>query len=122
VERSPMKKLEGWYTDPYARHEARWLSDGRPTKLVRDGDVTSYEDPPDGAFTREPEPIVFHPTRGNADDLRRADDADRGPADLDPNEVYMRAMDVLFSDGAPMDVMWPDDAQIDHGDQGAADR
>jgi hypothetical protein len=32
---------EGWYTDPFGRHEARWLSDGSPTKLVRDGDAES---------------------------------------------------------------------------------
>jgi hypothetical protein len=38
---------EGWYTDPYGRHEARWMSGGSPTKLVRDGEVESYEEPPD---------------------------------------------------------------------------
>ena len=38
---------EGWYTDPFGRHEARWMSDGAPTKLVRDGDVEAYDDPPD---------------------------------------------------------------------------
>ena len=38
---------EGWYTDPFAWHDARWMSAGTPTKLVRDGDVESYEDPPD---------------------------------------------------------------------------
>jgi hypothetical protein len=38
---------EGWYTDPYGRHEARWLSAGVPTRLVRDGKLESYEDPPD---------------------------------------------------------------------------
>ena len=30
---------EGWYTDPYGRHEARWMSAGTPTRLVRDGEV-----------------------------------------------------------------------------------
>jgi hypothetical protein len=30
---------EGWYTDPYERHEARWLSEGEPSKLVRDGAI-----------------------------------------------------------------------------------
>jgi len=38
---------EGWYTAPYGRHEARWMSAGTPTRLVRDGEVESYDDPPD---------------------------------------------------------------------------
>lgn len=38
---------EGWFTDPFGRHEARWMSDGVPTKLVSDGGVESYDDPPD---------------------------------------------------------------------------
>jgi hypothetical protein len=117
-----MKNLEGWYTDPYARHEARWLSDGRPTKLVRDGDVTCYDEPPQWSFIREPEPIVFHPAAENADDLRRADDAERGPVDVDLDEAYLRSMDVLWSDGAPMDMMWPDDVPTDHAGQGDPER
>jgi hypothetical protein len=108
-------KPEGWYTDPYARHEARWLSDGVPTKLVRDGDVTSYDEAPDGPFVREPEPIEPDPGRGNADDLRRADDAEGGPVDLDHDETWMRSMDAVWSDGAPMDLMWPEDAPPKHG-------
>ena len=32
-------ELEGWCTDPFGLHEARWLSDGVPTKLVRDNGV-----------------------------------------------------------------------------------
>jgi hypothetical protein len=31
--------MEGWYSDPYDRHEARWISQGSPTSLVRDGPV-----------------------------------------------------------------------------------
>ncbi len=40
---------EGWFTDPYGRHEARWLSDGVPTRLVRDQGDESYDDPPPDA-------------------------------------------------------------------------
>jgi len=43
---------EGWVTDPFGLHEARWMSDGTPTTLVRDGDVESYDEPPD----EEPSP------------------------------------------------------------------
>jgi hypothetical protein len=41
--------LEGWFSDPFSRHEARWFSSGRPTFLVRDGHVESHDDPPDEA-------------------------------------------------------------------------
>ncbi|HEX6525556.1 MAG TPA: hypothetical protein VF070_36930 [Streptosporangiaceae bacterium] len=39
-------ELQGWYEDPFRLHEARYFSTGRPTKLVRDGDVESYDEPP----------------------------------------------------------------------------
>jgi hypothetical protein len=64
--------LEGWCTDPFVRHEARWMSDGTPTELVRDGSSESYDDPPDVPWTRDPEPIS---PVGSSDSLRRADDA-----------------------------------------------
>jgi hypothetical protein len=38
--------LQGWYDDPFRLHEARYFSAGRPTKLVRDGDTESYDEPP----------------------------------------------------------------------------
>lgn len=38
---------EGWYTDLFGRHQARWMSDGVPTKLVSDEGVESNDDPPD---------------------------------------------------------------------------
>src|SRR5215475_7796582 len=38
--------LQGWFEDPFRLHEARYFSAGRPTKLVRDGNVESYDDPP----------------------------------------------------------------------------
>ena len=116
------EQLEGWFTDPYGRHEARWLSDGTPTKLVRDGDATSYEEPPDGPFLREPEPIEYQPAPTDGSDLRRADDAERGPTDLDHGEAYMRSMDALWSDGAPLDVMWRDNAPGDDDGKSIADR
>ena len=37
---------QGWYEDPFRLHEARYFSAGRPTKLVRDGRVESYDEPP----------------------------------------------------------------------------
>ncbi len=49
---------EGWYTDPYGRHEARWMSDGTPTELVRDRGVESYEAPPDEEPSQTPELVA----------------------------------------------------------------
>ena len=73
---------EGWYTDPYGRHEARWMSRGEATKLVRDGEVESYDAPPDEAPSREMTRIVTEPPPGS-DDLRRADDQGGPPTGND---------------------------------------
>ena len=51
----PGSEWEGWFTDPFGRHEARWLSKGKPTKLVRDGSVESYDDPPEETPSHVPE-------------------------------------------------------------------
>ena len=72
--------LEGWYTDPYRRHDARWMSAGRPTNLVRDGNVTSHDEPPDGPWVTKPEPWASESTAGAGSDLLRADSAEAGDA------------------------------------------
>ena len=46
--------LQGWSEDPFGLHEARYFSAGRPTKLVRDGRIESYDEPP----SRPPEPAA----------------------------------------------------------------
>lgn len=81
--------LEGWYTDPYARHEARWMSAGAPTALVRDGHVEAQDPPPDGPFTVTPVRIEED---GSPSDLRRADDAERETRDSE--SPAQRAWDV----------------------------
>lgn len=76
----PSSEVEGWYTDPFGRHEARWFSAGAPTKLVRDGTAESYDPPPDEPFAHQPEPI----------EPRYPGDSDRPsapPAEPDPYEV-----------------------------------
>lgn len=103
---------EGWCTDPYDRHEQRWFSGGNPTKLVQDKGVTSYDPPPDGPPNHLPQKVETRPNLGSAD-LQRADDAERAP-DLDHGEIYMRQMDAAWSDGAPLNVMWPHDALHKH--------
>ena len=59
---------EGWFTDPFDLHEARWMSDGKPTKLVRDGDEESYDSPPDEVWARLPEPIKAAPPQEGGDE------------------------------------------------------
>ncbi len=54
---------EGWYADPYGRHERRWFSEGAPTQVVSDGGVTSNDPPP---FLPCPTPIVTVPDSGGA--------------------------------------------------------
>ena len=44
------RQLQGWCADPFRLHEERYFSSGRPTKLVRDGKVESYEDPPSDTY------------------------------------------------------------------------
>jgi hypothetical protein len=39
---------QGWFSDPYGRHEDRWFSRGVPTALVRDGGKESQDAPTDG--------------------------------------------------------------------------
>jgi hypothetical protein len=44
-------ELQGWHADPFGLHEIRYFSAGRPTKLVRDGRVDSYDEPPAEDYT-----------------------------------------------------------------------
>ncbi len=67
---------EGWFKDPYQRHEARWMSDGAPTALVRDAGVESQDAPPDEPITVEMERVADDAIPGDGSDLKRADDAE----------------------------------------------
>ena len=75
------ESLEGWFTDPFALHEARWMSQGRPTALVRDGDVESEDPEPEGPFKVTPVRLGLD---GSPSDLARADDAEREVAKESP--------------------------------------
>jgi hypothetical protein len=66
---------EGWYLDPYDRHEQRWFSAGTPTDLVRDGGVDSKDDPP-GPLPHAPQEIPEETSLTGGADLRRADEAE----------------------------------------------
>ena len=75
------ESMEGWYTDPFGRHDARWISQGTPTSLVRDGTVEGSDPVANGPVKVTPVRIEGHPVVDGSD-LLRADDAEReGPFD-----------------------------------------
>jgi hypothetical protein len=83
---------EGWYRDPYGMHEDRWISQGVPTKLVRDSGRESYDAPPDRPLPEADLVAAEQAASGDADgsDLRRADDVDSRP--YDPAEARRAAV------------------------------
>jgi|SRR5271166_3008438 len=86
---------EGWYTDPFARHEARWLSEGKPTRLVRDGDVEADDEPPDEPPTAVPVRIAAEADSSSAEeDIRRADDVEAHDG-YDSEKATRAAFDVF---------------------------
>ena len=99
-ELSMEETIEGWYSDPYARHEARWMSEGRPTRLIRDGDVEG-SDPVAGD-----EPFKVAPVRiedvahSGGSDFLRADDSDR-EAPFDAQASTRAAWDAFDQSGGP---------------------
>jgi hypothetical protein len=89
-------QAQGWYRDPYALHEDRYMSEGTPTKLVRDDGSESYDPPPDRPLP-DGELVTVEPPANeelHGADLRRADDS-CGDAPYDP-AVAMEAAFVAF--------------------------
>jgi hypothetical protein len=80
---------EGWYTDPWGHHDARWISDGVPSKLVRDGKTESFEEPPDSPPIQAWVPIDPPASSLTAADTLRADalEADSTPSLADLNRL-----------------------------------
>ncbi len=58
-------KLQGWHADPFGLHERRYFSAGRPTKLVQDGNVECYDEPPAEEYP-DPTATSILPTGGAA--------------------------------------------------------
>ena len=86
---------EGWCTDPYGVHEARWMSAGTPTKLVRGQDVDSYNDPPSGPPRRDPVRMEGDPDGQDDQGLQRPDDLER-TFTYDP-DAYVQAAEDVFA-------------------------
>ena len=91
--------LQGWCTDPWGLHEARYFSAGHPTKLVRDGDRESYEEPPATAPTADPVPIESNEL-GDGSDTKRAEDG------LDGQLDYSMAAEVAETEDGGTNQLW----------------
>lgn len=89
-------RAEGWYRDPFAIHEDRWMSQGQPTKLVRDGGTESYDDPP----TDLPLPDELVPVEPGPDAVSAGEDG--GEAGYDNWRASRAAFDAI-SGGAVVD-------------------
>ena len=73
---------EGWYTDPYELHDARWFSQGTPTALVRDAGTEGRDVPPEGAFKVDPVRWGEEDDEDYGEDLRRTGEgAEESPSD-----------------------------------------
>jgi hypothetical protein len=94
------ESMEGWFTDPFERHEARWMSQGRPTQLVRDGHVEGDDPVTDEPFKVTPTRIEGIPLRDGSD-LLRADDAER-EAHFDSKDAVRAAWDAFDQSGGPL--------------------
>lgn len=99
----PHEEEEGWFTDPFGRHELRWLSTGTPTKLVRDGDVESYDEPPDEEPTTVPERFEPEVAANGGADMIRAGDPTSGGEDL--ASLNQRMTDGALEGGAHPEVV-----------------
>ena len=77
-------EAEGWYVDPYGIHDARWISAGKPTELVRDGGKESKDSPPSTPYSGHLEELP-ESAPGDGSDLRRADIAESNS--FDPDDV-----------------------------------
>jgi len=69
---------EGWYVDPYGVHEARWISAGTPTSLVRDRGVEAQDPPPPVPFQGQLQELE-ESEAPDGEDLLRADSPEPDP-------------------------------------------
>jgi hypothetical protein len=84
--------LQGWHADPFGLHEMRYFSVGRPTKLVRDGRLESYDEPPvDGAATPVDGALAAAPVATAAGPVAAAADGDDALRDLVASDGWISA-------------------------------
>jgi hypothetical protein len=86
-------EAEGWFRDPFEIHSDRWISDGRPTALVRDGAVEGHDPPPEAVFSGSLVESTV-PEAADGDDLRRADNGGKTGA-YDPKKARQTVIDSI---------------------------
>jgi hypothetical protein len=76
--------LQGWHADPFGLHELRYFSAGNPTKLVRDGNVEAYDEPPAQEASPAGVAVAANVASGKeaAAVARQSDSGFRGPVPL----------------------------------------
>lgn len=94
--------MHGWQPDPFQLHEERYFSQDRPTNLVKDGGVESYDDPP--AVPSPPQGTPSAPP-GRLDIRAEDDEDDRLAPPLYPPDSVVA--DHAPSTGGPGDVGTP---------------
>lgn len=80
------QQLEGWYTDPWRRHTARWYSAGWPSALVRDGDTQAMAPVPTEPPSEVPRRWSPGAPVADGDDLWRVEDP-KPPPDRPSDDV-----------------------------------
>src|ERR1700722_9990650 len=60
------RELRGWQPDPYGIHELRYFTaDGKPSRLVRDGEGWSNDEPPRDIFHLTGLPLAPTPAQAS---------------------------------------------------------
>lgn len=95
-----VEKAQGWHLDPFGIHEQRWISQGRPSDLVRDNGVESMDSAPDVAPSLPFVKVMADPRSMSSRDTLRAD-GDRAAKNPDLGDYGLIAMDgnVVFDSG-----------------------
>jgi hypothetical protein len=88
---------QGWYVDPFGHHEARWISDGSPTALVRVGRIESQDPRADAQYSGTLQALPDD-SRSDGGDLRRADEAESS----NPKSVVWSVVNVFDQTGWPI--------------------
>jgi hypothetical protein len=92
---------EGWYRDPFAVHEDRWMSQGQPTKLCRDGGTESYDPPPDLPLPDALVPVTSD-SEAAADNSALSRSGEAGQEPYSDQRAFRAALDAI-SGGAVID-------------------
>jgi len=94
------QRTQGWCIDPFGVHQHRWISQDRPSNLVRDNGIEAKDPPPDRPPSLPFVKVVADPMSMSSRDMLRAD-GDKDAVSPDLGDYGMAAMDanVVFDSG-----------------------